>query len=637
MHAVDSSVAHVLERRQCVRGGRPPENAQARSMWLQQASHEQELQQEPGLAAAVGGRLHSWLLHGSWALCWRCSSCTPRRLRATDYATPFTQVLGSCASCESPYYVPAPEDVPWPLRNLNRSQLLALRPVVVHQGPCLRPHPQGFRRHAQLTRMSWAVQDVTARMALLSATEREGAEGAFQHLMEHNEPYRNAVTQHRDVLRRRLGGASLPAAFLLKPFLECALFPDLYWDASVADTGWAGAAEQHRSPKKSFLVKCTSPILDYSLDFELLHFQYDRAVLAKFLGRAQAAPQVALRWVLADIPETPLYFHDKSLSLVDLHRQLGPATLMWTIAPGAYSTTWPDAVHHSRAASGARILGGNVLESLHLLHVLDEITRGYIVGGHWQLRGHAFGPLLAARPPSIAKTRAWAVRAEFQEGDRLHGPNAATQGYHGTGVPHIHGVAWVENPEATCLAAWLTASEGSTELEQRAVARQQRASASALPVAEEATHWVLQGDTWSLRVQHPRAAAAAGTRCYSLPLVLAYLGHQDIQMISQSSHVLLYMAKLSHYITKHSQALDDHWLDGLTSGSLAAHMLLRHTHPSEAQMIQFLQHGGSFVFGCHTKRLCLSPPEEAADDAVLQEYLQCSLRTERQSYLEWFR
>lgn len=70
-----------------------------------------------------------------------------------------------------------------------------------------------------------------------------------------------------------------------------------------------------------------------SLRDDLLHWHYDRHILSRFAGRAQAG--LRMRWTLADVPEMGWYWEKQRLRLVDMHRQLGPAQIFVTLARGA--------------------------------------------------------------------------------------------------------------------------------------------------------------------------------------------------------------------------------------------------------------------------------------------------------------
>ena len=57
--------------------------------------------------------------------------------------------------------------------------------------------------------------------------------------------------------------------------MECALCPSLYHRTALCESIIAGQTNR-QSGKASFLYKVLSPVLDFSLDYQLLHYQYDR-------------------------------------------------------------------------------------------------------------------------------------------------------------------------------------------------------------------------------------------------------------------------------------------------------------------------------------------------------------------------
>lgn len=263
---------------------------------------------------------------------------------------------------------------------------------------------------------------------------------------------------------------------------------------------------------------------------------------------------------VADVPETPLYLHEKGLLLTDINRQLGPADFLVTVAPGAFDTTWPVHLHDSWLKSCKPMLATGILESCHLLHVLQEIIRGYLVGGKQELRG-----CCTASPfqnGSACKVLCWAARVEFQDGTRRR----TDQTYHGTGLPHVHAIFWLSAAERSKVAAAISADIGATEPARAAVLRQQRSSDSSGKLSTAESHWVWTGAEWNLVPKRGLEACHAGIRTYLVPLLLARLGHQDISMVRNSAGVCQYMSKLCAYVTKVSDTLDPEWLSFTKSG-----------------------------------------------------------------------
>lgn len=631
MERLPAEVLHVLARRCFIR--RRPSSGVAESERARCVEQAARLEIDDScLEHIIGRHLGEWVLYGSWALCWKCSSATERRLRAVDFAGPFLEVLQSCHSCDGTYVVPQPEDFPSLLVGLSATAVRALRPLRLLQGAASYPHAQGSRRHTCMTGLAWAAVDVVDAIGALPDEDCLRATAAFEFLMANSPPYQRKVQEHRAALAEGKGGQRVSCWALLEPFLEASLWPDLYFSEAFCDSRWAGAASQHASAKQSFLVKVRSPVLDYSMQWDLLQWHYDRHILARFCGRSAAAPGIGLKWALADVPEAPLYFYERLLALTDLHRQLGPASMLLTLAPGAYCTTWPAVVHHLRQAGSVRVLGGCVLESLHLLHILKEVLRGYLVGGASSLRGSSSAPLFFSSTGGTV--RAWAARIEYQEGLRTGRP----QLYHGTGLPHIHVVVWLQKAENTSLARWLRADVTATGPLRQAALAQQKSKQPAGGEQSEPSHWRLNDNgAWELVLLRNAEAVSLGCRMYASPLALAYVGHQDIQFLHAGTSVSRYMAKMCAYVTKGCTSMGDEWASHCPSGFHAARLLLTKVQPAEAQMVQALSHGGPFLLSCSFKRVTLGTPGEAEQSLAFQQYLGRPADCEDLCYLDYLR
>ena len=166
-------------------------------------------------------------------------------------------------------------------------------------------------------RLSWKNEKVVDCLRALPPEEHAVAMSAYEFLMASGDSeYAAFVHQHDGVLLCD-GCLDVPRMFILKPYLENALFPDLYWCRSWCDSRWSAHPSGRRSCKASFLVKVFSPVLDYTTDKELLQWQYDRWVLSKFTGRWQATKTkgLALKYALADVSETPHYCYLQHLKL----------------------------------------------------------------------------------------------------------------------------------------------------------------------------------------------------------------------------------------------------------------------------------------------------------------------------------
>ena len=610
-------VLHILDSRAYVRhvSAAPPSGAS----WAATP---------PELDAVVASCLGMYVRRGCLTLCENCHSCHFARLRTRHFAVddlPEIEAVAECSSCQSEYVVPRVDSHPAPLLYLTPDVLKAIQCLWLDVG-YFRPHAQGVQRHKKLSQLQWPTATVMSRIASLPcAAARERAKLAVEFLLRHCRAYQHWHKACRAAVREGKGGQRLSAWSLLEVGVEAAIWPDLYHTDEMLDTRWAGREQQHMSVKRSFLVKVQSGVLDYGHEFAVVQYHYDRSLLARFCGRDRFAP-VPLRWALADVPEAGVYFKEQRAALLDLHRQYGPATIFATLAPGMYTFPEDDVSAAARAMLQEPLAAAHALRYLHMLHALQEIVRGYLFGTKETLRGACpVTPLGTGLRPSMVI--AWVARLEFQDGSK-----AGRQVYHGTGLPHVHIIAWLR-PDVLCpISRWLRHDLGDTEELQAAVLRQQK-SHKASPVVPEA-HWRENG---TFCPAHPAEAAAHKVRPYLSPVALAYLGHQDWQSVEGSEHVQDYMTKISGYVTKNSDSLSPQWLENASSGFRAGCYLLNNTQPSLCAMLQSLQNKNVVSMSCATKRVLIKRVEEVGDDPIYAAYFARSAEQESMHFLAWAR
>ena len=162
-----------------------------------------------------------------------------------------------CTNCSAkrPHDIPAPQDVPEPLRNLAHPILRALSPLDILTGPLVRAGGRassapkrrrrdqlatGYRQHTSMIRFSWRGECVDAQVAALKTRRlrAKGAEALAFLKASRDSDYHEFYREHQMFLRRQTaatGGAPGPEsrllslAFLERPGLECALWPHLFW------------------------------------------------------------------------------------------------------------------------------------------------------------------------------------------------------------------------------------------------------------------------------------------------------------------------------------------------------------------------------------------------------------------------
>jgi len=138
-------------------------------------------------------------------------------------------------------YVPQPEDVPEPLRDLTRETVQALRPLDIDVGPYERPR-DGYRAHTCMIRFAWAAKGVSSKIkALRSKRERKKAKRAYDFLVEADgSAYYDFVERHEKFLAEypeaKEKKRKRPWRFLEEPALENAVWPHLYWKRSMCES-----------------------------------------------------------------------------------------------------------------------------------------------------------------------------------------------------------------------------------------------------------------------------------------------------------------------------------------------------------------------------------------------------------------
>ena len=103
------------------------------------------------------------------------------------------------------------------------------------------------------------------------------------------------------------------------PYIETALWPILYFSDHLCKSSDSSHNPSKESRKRKFLWKCLSPIVDYSIDFSLLQFQFERWIYKIVSGTIDSARKYKVS------PATPL---DSKLSLTPTGAGSTPSCLM---------------------------------------------------------------------------------------------------------------------------------------------------------------------------------------------------------------------------------------------------------------------------------------------------------------------
>lgn len=425
--------------------------------------------------------LEAYCLRGSWGICGVCRVLQPRDLRELDIARTLPPILpkSACLHChrQRMHFVPKPNDVPEPLRDLTLDIVMALRPLTIDVGPEWRSAAGGYRKHQRMIRFAWSERHVCDQIEdLPSQGECAKARAALRFLRRsETSSYRKFFDEHEKFLARfedadnapTLRERQRPLRFVEEIGLECALWPDLYWSTDMTETyeratderrlarqrarrpkrrfaassedeaidsdAQEGQARRH-STKRSFATKLFGPLLGYGADFELLQMVYDLNLWTALGSKKNAKSGIPMRLMMKGHSFSPEYWKAVHLSLVDLVKQVGFPTIFWTMAP--FEPAFP--YHRWIQDEMAKLLrdrtGLPVAETVHIAHVFVQLVRGALTGRNQNVAGREdrqwHSHLLSCKDDSGNATIVnFFTRLEFQDGQRKEG----TQQYHGSG------------------------------------------------------------------------------------------------------------------------------------------------------------------------------------------------------------
>ena len=83
--------------------------------------------------------------HGSWTYCTKCRQLIWERLFLRFANKPVIKRKATCSCSKDRYVVQKKKDIPKELRDLSVSEIVALRPLDIHDGE-YEKHPSGYRK-----------------------------------------------------------------------------------------------------------------------------------------------------------------------------------------------------------------------------------------------------------------------------------------------------------------------------------------------------------------------------------------------------------------------------------------------------------------------------------------------------------
>lgn len=228
-----------------------------------------------------------WCQYCSWTYCKQCGSLETKKMLPSFRRRSIPKSLTSCGCTRSCYTIPQPKEVPAALRGLNAEEIRALRPLQVFCGPYER-RQHGYRVRTGAFDVRWHQTSVEERIrAIEDPASRQRTHEAYKWLITSKTcPYKRFLQMRRDGVR----DPWLFEIFTHEAFkgVEAALWPHLYHHRDLCESYLQGQRSR-ASSKVSFVNKMRSAVLDYSLEYELLHYHYDRWLFKTVTGAINTA------------------------------------------------------------------------------------------------------------------------------------------------------------------------------------------------------------------------------------------------------------------------------------------------------------------------------------------------------------
>lgn len=567
-------------------------------------------------ALKTGNCLRLWAIHKSWTFCSKCNLLHTVNLVPSFRRLSRPTNISTCPCTKDRYIIPQFLQIPLCLRQLTKEDVIALRPFDLHSGNYQRMQ-HGYRVKDGFSRVSWSKKSVMEKICELNDSSRIRCLLAYRYLTT------TSTSSYKHFLDIREGHISTGKEVNLYDYrenkgIECALWPHLYPVTEWCETILSGNATR-KSSKVSFTFKLLSEIVDYSLDYELLQFHYDRWLFNTVSG-AISSCRGTLRSPATSLDGKPFsieYWRWQHRFLLDAVKQFGYPSVFITISP--YEWTFPQA---QWLASIAEMLGKlptelACLETLHIVHLLEQTVKGYLCGSNTnRWKDHFFCSGTENGPSNVLN---YFYRVEFPS----------------RGTAHLHLLIWLKDLDqldVNTLRADLPSEDANLAY---LVYDLQRSHKTVLDVNTEQTHFSSDNKgNKRLRLYYPMEAFTLNLRAY-LSSILPFLKcSMDAQTTDNKGMIMRYVTS---YVSKFkdSQSRDSLYCTNV-SPALAAYRHLADMKPCEPEMVMTLSSLKLTSTQKITKRYIPPRPGKASDCPILKKYQQRD-KTMDITFLEYLR
>ena len=511
------------------------------------------------------------------------------------------------------------EKIPDELKDLIHADLYILRPFDIHTGAYV-VKPNGYRQKTSLFQTKPCVVSIEDKIrGLPRGTQKERCKRAFKYLMSSPLSSYSHFKHVRDQLSiegKRLNMYDMERT----KHIECALWPNLYPFMSWCESGLDGK-DTRLSGKRSFWLKICSEIIDYSTEFELLQYQFDRwmfKVVSGAISTAQISHCSAAK-ALEEKPFSASYWQWQHRYLLDAVRQHGPPSVFVTISPYEWTFPFPIFVQKARERVGKPIQSVAVLETVCIAHALEQIVRGYLCGSNtakWSNNVFSYNNM-----KNTKNVLTYFYRFEFQ----------------GRGTCHLHMLVWLKDitkMQLSRVKADIPKDNASIAFE---VYRYQKSDKPApfLKVQNNKTYCTKENQKVTVHLQHPPDAFAVNLRAYIDTLVPSLKCSMDFQTSDGHGMILRYV---SSYVSKWHDAVP---LDALycfnLSGRQAAFRYLTCHQPCEPEMALTISPIKVAWTNSNTKKYTVPSPSSIETDRIVLLYWKRHRELDDMCLLHWLR
>ena len=217
----------------------------------------------------------------SWSFCENCGKLTCRKLLPSFRTSTLSPLEKSCKCGNHIYSVPQVEDVPLLLRNLTITDIRVLRPFDIHCGE-YKHVIHGYRQRTGPFRVTWSALTVQDK---IQGIEDAGRRRTLQKILIFSWLKKILLTPNSYLCnveeRRSLSFTKFSQRHNTKVWNVRSGHLFIIHQSFVK---LVSGETSRKSGNISFLHKVLSPVLDYSVDFELLQFQYDRWLFKTITG-----------------------------------------------------------------------------------------------------------------------------------------------------------------------------------------------------------------------------------------------------------------------------------------------------------------------------------------------------------------